>query len=545
MGGLKAVRRATGRRSAARPAGGAPGRCTGLDRRGAVGRAHHAPLLDGGDVARRPVPEAHETLAEAMNYLGGLSNSGEGGEDPERYGTPRNSAIKQVASGRFGVTPGYLASAEELQIKMAQGSKPGEGGQLPGHKVTAEIARLRHTEPGVTLISPPPHHDIYSIEDLAELIHDLKVFHPLARVSVKLVSEPGVGTIAVGVAKALADVVPSRATEGGPGRRRWSRSSTPGRRGSSGWPRRTSTWSPTGSATPSPSRPTAGCAPAGTSSSPPCSAPSGTASAPSRCSPSAARWSDSATRTPARSASPPSTRTSEPSTPGGRAGGHAVPALAEEVRAHLAALGARTLGEVIGRADLLAPVDRGHPVAAAFGSLLVRAEATPAAHHRYVPHGARPGGRSAGRRGCPLDAVKGHVQLAYPSRTPTGRWAPASPARCRDGADAEGLTRRTVEVRLSGTAGQSFGAFLVPGVTSGWRGPPTTMWQRGGRRDRRRRPRGVRTRAIVPTAPGTPSSTAPPEGGCSSPAASGSGSPSATQGRRPSSRAPPTTAAST
>lgn len=161
--------------------------------------------------------ETHEDLAEAMNLIGALSNSGEGGEDPARFGTPKNSAIKQVASGRFGVTPGYLASAEEFQIKMAQGSKPGEGGQLPGHKVSTEIARLRHTEPGVTLISPPPHHDIYSIEDLAQLIYDLKTFKPLARVSVKLVSGPGVGTIAVGVAKASADCVTISGNGGGTG----------------------------------------------------------------------------------------------------------------------------------------------------------------------------------------------------------------------------------------------------------------------------------------------------------------------------------------
>ncbi|MDK1019271.1 MAG: glutamate synthase large subunit [Actinomycetota bacterium] len=161
--------------------------------------------------------EAHETLAEAMNHIGGLSNSGEGGEDPARYGTKLNSRIKQIASGRFGVTPGYLASAEEFQIKMAQGSKPGEGGQLPGYKVTPEIAALRHTEPGVTLISPPPHHDIYSIEDLAQLIYDLKTFKPLARVSVKLVSGPGVGTIAVGVAKALADAITISGNGGGTG----------------------------------------------------------------------------------------------------------------------------------------------------------------------------------------------------------------------------------------------------------------------------------------------------------------------------------------
>ena len=166
--------------------------------------------------------EAHETLAIAMNMIGGKSNCGEGGEDPARFRTrgtarDRNSRIKQIASGRFGVTPEYCAFADELNIKMAQGSKPGEGGQLPGHKVSAEIARLRHTQPGVGLISPPPHHDIYSIEDLAQLIFDLKQVNPLADVSVKLVGEAGVGTIAAGVVKALADVVQISGANGGTG----------------------------------------------------------------------------------------------------------------------------------------------------------------------------------------------------------------------------------------------------------------------------------------------------------------------------------------
>ncbi len=152
-------------------------------------------------------PEAHECLAEAMNRLGGRSNSGEGGEDPARFGTNRVSKIKQIASGRFGVTPHYLVNAEVLQIKVAQGAKPGEGGQLPGGKVNELIARLRYSVPGVTLISPPPHHDIYSIEDLAQLIFDLKQVNPDALVSVKLVSRPGVGTIAAGVAKAYADLI--------------------------------------------------------------------------------------------------------------------------------------------------------------------------------------------------------------------------------------------------------------------------------------------------------------------------------------------------
>ena len=162
-------------------------------------------------------PEAHETLALAMNRLGARSNSGEGGEDPRRYGTERTSKIKQVASGRFGVTPEYLVNAEVLQIKIAQGAKPGEGGQLPGRKVNDTIARLRHCDPGVTLISPPPHHDIYSIEDLAQLIFDLKQVNPRALVSVKLVAAAGVGTIAAGVAKAYADLITISGYDGGTG----------------------------------------------------------------------------------------------------------------------------------------------------------------------------------------------------------------------------------------------------------------------------------------------------------------------------------------
>lgn len=162
-------------------------------------------------------PEAHECLAVAMNTIGAQSNSGEGGEDSARFDTLKNSKIKQVASGRFGVTPAYLRSAEEIQIKVAQGAKPGEGGQLPGHKVSPLIARLRHTTPGVTLISPPPHHDIYSIEDLAQLIFDMKQVNPNAKVAVKLVSAAGVGTIAAGVAKAYADKIVISGGDGGTG----------------------------------------------------------------------------------------------------------------------------------------------------------------------------------------------------------------------------------------------------------------------------------------------------------------------------------------
>ena len=158
-----------------------------------------------------------EALAIAMNRLGGRSNSGEGGEDPRRFASERNSRIKQVASGRFGVSAHYLVNADVLQIKVAQGAKPGEGGQLPGHKVTTQIAALRCSTPGVTLISPPPHHDIYSIEDLAQLIFDLKQINPEALVSVKLVAEPGVGTIAAGVAKGYADHILISGADGGTG----------------------------------------------------------------------------------------------------------------------------------------------------------------------------------------------------------------------------------------------------------------------------------------------------------------------------------------
>jgi glutamate synthase (NADPH/NADH) large chain len=162
-------------------------------------------------------PEAHEALAIAMNRLGGRSNSGEGGEDPARHGTDKRSKIKQVASGRFGVTPAYLVSAEVLQIKVAQGAKPGEGGQLPGSKVNPLIARLRYAKPGIGLISPPPHHDIYSIEDLAQLIFDLRQVNPQALISVKLVSHAGVGTIAAGVAKTGADLITIAGHDGGTG----------------------------------------------------------------------------------------------------------------------------------------------------------------------------------------------------------------------------------------------------------------------------------------------------------------------------------------
>ncbi len=179
----------------------------------AIVRRFATGAMSFGSISR----EAHATLAQAMNRIGGKSNTGEGGEERDRFATDERSAIKQVASGRFGVTAHYLVNADELQIKIAQGAKPGEGGQLPGHKVDAEIAAVRHSTPGVGLISPPPHHDIYSIEDLAQLIHDLRSVNPKARISVKLVSEVGVGTVAAGVAKCLADHITIAGYEGGTG----------------------------------------------------------------------------------------------------------------------------------------------------------------------------------------------------------------------------------------------------------------------------------------------------------------------------------------
>ncbi len=184
----------------------------------AIIRRFFSSAMSHGSISK----EAHEAIAIGMNRAGGRSNCGEGGEDPQRYqvrpnGDNPQSMVKQIASGRFGVTTEYVIHCEELQIKIAQGAKPGEGGQLPGHKVSEEIARIRHTTAGVTLISPPPHHDIYSIEDIAQLIYDLKCVNPEARVSVKLVSEVGVGTIAAGVAKARADMVLIAGYDGGTG----------------------------------------------------------------------------------------------------------------------------------------------------------------------------------------------------------------------------------------------------------------------------------------------------------------------------------------
>ena len=230
-------------------------------------------------------PEAHETLAVAMNRIGGMSNSGEGGEDIRRYtpdpnGDQRRSRIKQVASGRFGVTVHYLSSADQIQIKISQGAKPGEGGQLPGHKVDPYIAQLRFATPGVGLISPPPHHDIYSIEDLKQLIYDLRSANPKATVSVKLAAEAGVGTVAAGVAKAGADHVVIAGHDGGTGASPLSSIQQAGVPWEIGLAETQQTLLETTCARGSWSRSTAACAPAATCSSGRCWAPTSSASPP-------------------------------------------------------------------------------------------------------------------------------------------------------------------------------------------------------------------------------------------------------------------------
>ncbi len=408
--------------------------------------------------------EAHETLAEAMNLLGGLSNSGEGGEDSARFGTARNSGIKQVASGRFGVTPGYLASAEELQIKIAQGSKPGEGGQLPGHKVTAEIARLRHTEEGVTLISPPPHHDIYSIEDLAQLIFDLKAFNPRARVSVKLVSEPGVGTIAVGVAKAGADVITVSGSEGGTGASPLisiKHAGSPWELGlaeahqalvakglRSGVILETDGGLRTG-------RDVVMAAMLGAERF-------GFGTLPLLA------MGCKMVRKCHLNTCPTGIATQDPELREKYKGTvEEVVALfehlAEDVRGHLADLGVRSLDEIVGRADLMRPVDRTQPLAQDLAALLIKAH-DQKRHEGYEPVPVS----NLARR------IVADCSSAIESGTKTDRSYPIQNIDRSIGAHLsgeiaarhgdEGLAPDTISIRLTGIAGQSFAAWLSPGV---------------------------------------------------------------------------------
>lgn len=415
-------------------------------------------------------PETHEALSEAMNHIGALSNSGEGGESPDRYGSSRNSAIKQVASGRFGVTPAYLGSGEEYQIKMAQGSKPGEGGQLPGHKVTEEIARLRHTEPGTGLISPPPHHDIYSIEDLAQLIYDLKAFKPTARVSVKLVSEPGVGTVAVGVAKAQADGILISGSDGGTGA------------------------SPLESIKHAGSPWELGLAEAhqvlvdnGLRSGVALETDGGLRSGKDVVIAAllgAERFGFGTlpllalgckmVRQCHLNTCPVGIATQREDL---RAKFTGAPEqvvalfrmLADEVRGHLAALGVRSLGEVIGRADLLEPIDDS-PLARGLSDMLVRAEG------RLRHPGFRRfelstlANRLVSDAVGPIDAGE-PIQLSYPiSNTDRSIGARLSGEIVKRWG-GEGLPPDTLRIRLSGIAGLSFGAWLAPGIDLRLAGP--------------------------------------------------------------------------
>jgi glutamate synthase domain-containing protein 2/glutamate synthase domain-containing protein 3 len=408
--------------------------------------------------------EAHIALAEAMNLIGGHSNSGEGGEDPGRFGTPMNSAIKQVASGRFGVTPAYLDSADELQIKMAQGSKPGEGGQLPGHKVSTEIARLRYTEPGVTLISPPPHHDIYSIEDLAQLIYDLKAFKPTARVSVKLVSEPGVGTIAVGVAKADADVITISGSEGGTGASPLvsiKHAGSPWELGlaeahqvltANGLRSRVLLETDGGLRT---GRDVVVAALLGAERF-------GFGTLPLLA------MGCKMVRQCHLNTCPVGIATQQEDLRAKFTGSAdqvvlLFRRLAEEARRHIASLGARSLAELVGRADLLRPLDPQHPLSADLSAMLVPAK----------------GGKvHEGYRKMPLSGLEERlvsdceaaistgerVELSYPIRNvDRAIGATLSGAiTARHGAAA--LPEGTISVKLSGTAGQSLGAWLCAGV---------------------------------------------------------------------------------
>jgi glutamate synthase (ferredoxin) len=423
--------------------------------------------------------EAHETLAEAMNTIGGLSNSGEGGEDSARYGTARNSGIKQVASARFGVTPAYLSSAEELQIKMAQGSKPGEGGQLPGHKVSDEIARLRHTKPGITLISPPPHHDIYSIEDLAQLIYDLKSFKPTARVSVKLVSEPGVGTIAVGVAKADADVITVSGSEGGTGASPlvsikhagspWELGVAEAHQALVAKGMRTKVILETDGGLRT-GRDVVVAALLGAERF-------GFGTLPLLA------LGCKMVRQCHLNTCPVGIATQDLELRAKYSGAveqvivlfrH----LAEEIRHHLAALGARTIDEIIGRADLLRPIDSSHPLAPDLAAILVSAQG----RRRHDGYKRFPASRLSERIiEDSTDAIRGEgrVELNYPieniDRTIGARLSGEIAALHGDA----GLAYDTIKIRLNGTAGQSFGAWNINGVSLDLRGPANDYVAKG------------------------------------------------------------------
>ena len=492
--------------------------------------------------------EAHETIAIALNRLGGRSNSGEGGEDPARYRDERNSKIKQVASGRFGVTAEYATSAEELQIKIAQGSKPGEGGQIPAHKVTEEIARLRGTTPGVSLISPPPHHDIYSIEDLAQLVFDLREVNPDADISVKLVSSAGVGVIAAGVAKAHADVVHVAGADGGTGASPLpsiKHAGAPWELGlaetqqalvANGLRGRVRVRVDGGFKT---GRDVVVAALLGADEF-----SFGTALLLAEgCLMVRSCHLDTC---PVGIASQrPELRAKFAGTP------EMVEAylrfVALDVREHLARLGLRTLDEAVGRVDLLRQRRTGDPV---------RRRARPPRAARQDGPGARPLRRAAGaargrpaRRRCSSrrarrrSAARGSSRPRTRSRTPTGRSARGSAARSRRpsarpprrGASARASRARPARASArSSPRASSSGSSARRTTTSARRCP-------AGGSSSRRRPTTSATRACS----GTPSSTARPAASSTAPARPASASRCATRARSRSSRASATTGAST
>ena len=422
--------------------------------------------------------EAHETLAMAMNRLGGRSNSGEGGEEARRYtpdasGDLRRSAIKQVASARFGVTAEYLVNADELQIKIAQGAKPGEGGQLPGHKVDERIARVRCSTPGVTLISPPPHHDIYSIEDLSQLIYDLQSVHPTARIGVKLVSEVGVGTVAAGVAKAGAGCIVISGYEGGTGASPVSsiqHAGLPWELGlaetqqvlvENGMRGRVRLQADGGMRT---GRDIVVAALLGAEEF-------GLATASlvaMGC--VMLRKCHLNTCSVGIATQDPELRKRFQGTPEGVV--HYFLFVAQEVRELLASLGARTLDEVVGRKDLLRPRTKGEHWKARrldLGPLLAMPRAAPELPRRCVEVQHKDVSDHLDRslllrarttlQGGPPSLLVAPVRNAHRA---VGAMLSGEIARTRGSA---GLPDDSIRIRLQGSAGQSFGAFLAAGVT--------------------------------------------------------------------------------
>ncbi len=415
--------------------------------------------------------EAHETLAIAMNRLGGMSNSGEGGEAKDRYYTERASKIKQVASGRFGVTPAYLTSAEELQIKMAQGSKPGEGGQLPGHKVSAEIAILRHSTPGVALISPPPHHDIYSIEDLAQLIFDLKTVNPTAKVSVKLVSEIGVGTIAAGVAKGFADVIHISGHSGGTGASPLSSVKNAGLPWEIGLAETHQVLLANGLRTRVTVRTDGGLA---TGRDVVVAAMLGADEFSFGTSAMIAEGCIMA-RVCHKNTCPTGVATQDPELRAKFDGTpemvmHFMTAIAEDVRSVLAELGYRSLDEVVGHPEMLTQVISGRAAGFLDLSPLLYVPDTGSARRRVLPSNELPQQSGVGDRIVEQVLASLHadpdapVRLAHKitnsQRTVGARLSGQLALRYGD----QGLPKDQIQITLTGSAGQSFGAFGINGL---------------------------------------------------------------------------------